>query len=172
MAVLEVVLATLRAEFSDLFEVDQITRVTARMLIALLLGAVIGWDRERRDADAGLRTHMLVSLGAALFVAIPQQSGMSQADLSRVMQGLVTGIGFIGAGGILKQQDEQQVQGLTTAAGLWLTAAVGIAAGIGREASAVLGTLLALFVLSGLARVGQWINCDRGQPPPEKPAVS
>lgn len=64
MSVLDVIAATLRAEFSDLLQVEQITRVTARLAVALLLGAVMGWDRERRDADAGLRTHMLVLVGS------------------------------------------------------------------------------------------------------------
>jgi putative Mg2+ transporter-C (MgtC) family protein len=82
---------------------------------------------------------------------IPQQMGDAPADLSRVIQGLVSGIGFIGAGAILKQ-GKRQVQGMTTAAGLWLTAAVGMAAGLGREASAILGTFLALFILSVLPR--------------------
>jgi putative Mg2+ transporter-C (MgtC) family protein len=148
-------------DFSDLPRMGQVIQLFVRLLLATVLGGVLGFERERAGKAAGMRTHMLVSLGAALFIAIPQQSGMSAADLSRVIQGLVTGIGFIGAGSILKHQEQQQVQGLTTAAGLWLTAAVGIAAGIGREASAVLGTLMALFILTGLARVGQWINRDR-----------
>ena len=77
---------------------------------------------------------------------------MPLADLSRVLQGVITGIGFLGAGTILKHEREEQIEGLTTAAGLWLTAAVGTAAGMGREASAVLGTGLAFIVLSLLPR--------------------
>ncbi len=95
MSVLDIVVVTLRAEFSDLLQVEPITRVTARMAVVLLLGAVIGWDRERRDADAGLRTHMLVSLGAALFVLVPAEAGMGADALSRVVQGLVSGIGYV-----------------------------------------------------------------------------
>lgn len=95
---------------------------------------------------------MLVALGSALFILIPQQMGMALGDLSRVIQGVVTGIGFIGAGAILKLIDQGEIKGLTTAAGLWLTAAVGIAAGLGRETSAVLGTCLALLVLSVVQR--------------------
>src|SRR5690606_30084288 len=91
-----------------------------------------------------LRTHMLVCLGAALFVLAPLQAGMSMEDVSRVIQGLVTGIGFLGAGTILKGQSPQDVHGLTTAAGVWLTAAIGVAVGLGHEATAVLTTLLAL----------------------------
>jgi putative Mg2+ transporter-C (MgtC) family protein len=145
-------------DFSDLPDVSQVIRLGVRLILAALLGGVLGFERERSGKAAGLRTHMLVALGAALFVLIPQQAGMAMADLSRVIQGVVTGIGFIGAGAILKQAEQQQVKGLTTAAGLWLTAAVGIAAGIGREASAVLGTFLALFILSALQRAAQWLN--------------
>lgn len=145
--------ATLRAEFSDLLQVEQATRVTVRMLVALLLGAVIGWDRERRDADAGLRTHMLVSLGAALFVLVPAESGMQAEELSRVIQGLVSGIGFLGAGAVLKLGSEGRIHGLTTAATVWATAAVGMSAGLGREATAVLATAFILVVLVWLRRL-------------------
>jgi putative Mg2+ transporter-C (MgtC) family protein len=80
---------------------------------------------------------------------------MSDDALSRVVQGLVTGVGFLGAGTILKDDDQGRIRGLTTAAGVWLTAAVGVAAGMGREASAVLGTVLALLILSALPRLGR-----------------
>ncbi|MES2840378.1 MAG: MgtC/SapB family protein [Pseudomonadota bacterium] len=153
MSVLEIIWATLRAEFSDLLQVEQVTRVTARMTVALLLGAVIGWDRERRDADAGLRTHMLVSLGAALFVLVPAEAGMSPDALSRVVQGLVSGIGFLGAGAVLKMGDEGRIHGLTTAATIWATAAVGMSAGLGREGTAMLATAFILLVLVWLRRL-------------------
>lgn len=153
MSVLELVLATLRAEFSDLLEVEQVTRVTARMSVALILGAMIGWDRERRDADAGLRTHMLVSLGAALFVMVPSESGMGSDELSRVIQGIVSGIGFLGAGAVLKLGSEGRIHGLTTAATVWATAAVGMSAGLGREGTAVLATVFILLVLVWLRRL-------------------
>ncbi len=91
---------------------------------------------------------MLVAMGAALFVLIPQQAGILPADLSRVIQGVVAGIGFLCAGSILKSEDEDRVRGLTTAAGMWLTAAIGMAAGLGREATAVISTALALVVLT------------------------
>lgn len=138
---------TLIAEFSDLNDVAEITRMTTRLLIAALLGGLLGFEREQRGKAAGVRTHMLVSIGAALFVLIPQQAGISEAELSRVTQGIITGIGFLGAGAILKGDDEKSLKGLTTAAGIWLTAAIGVAAGLGREASAILCTLLALIVL-------------------------
>ncbi len=153
MPVWEIVAATVQAEFSDLLEVEQATRVTLRMTVALLLGAAIGWDRERRDAEAGLRTHMLVALGAAVFVLVPAESGMGNEELSRIIQGLVSGIGFLGAGAVLKQSSEGRIHGLTTAASIWATAAVGMAAGLGREGSAVLATGFALLVLGGIRRL-------------------
>ena len=96
-----------------------------------------------------------MALGAALFVYIPQQSGVSDADLTRVLQGLATGIGFLGAGTIIKGNNEESIKGLTTAAGIWLTAAIGIAAGMGREATAVLSTLLALAILYLIPLIAQ-----------------
>lgn len=131
----------------------QLTRVVFRLAVAALLGGIIGAQRERAGKDAGLRTHMLVSLGAALFIVAPIESGMSNEDLSRVIQGLVAGIGFLGAGAILKLADDRQVKGLTTAAGLWLTAAVGVAAGLGRWGSAMVGVALIWLILDVLARV-------------------
>jgi len=144
---------TIQADFSDLPGVAQVTQMTVRLLLAALCGGLLGFERERAGKEAGLRTHMLVALGAAFFVLIPQQAGVSPGDMSRVLQGIITGIGFIGAGTILKLSEREEVRGLTTAAGIWLTAAVGIAAGMGREASALLGTTLALVVLSLFPRI-------------------
>ncbi len=139
---------TIQAEFSDLSDVSHVTRVVLRLTLASLLGGLLGFEREHRGKAAGVRTHMLVASGAALFVLIPQQAGVSDGELMRVLQGLVAGIGFLGAGSIIKSTGTEQVTGLTTAAGIWFTAAIGVAAGMGREASAVLSTLLALFILS------------------------
>jgi putative Mg2+ transporter-C (MgtC) family protein len=155
MDTFEIVRRTLQAEFSDLLAADQVTRVVLRLCVALLLGALIGWDRERRDAEAGLRTHMLVSLGAALFVLVPAEAGMGPEEISRVLQGLVSGIGFLGAAAVLKVSTEGRIHGLTTAASIWATAAVGMAAGLGRESTAFLATLLVLVVLSALRGVGR-----------------
>jgi putative Mg2+ transporter-C (MgtC) family protein len=144
---------TIQADFSDLPGVAQVTQMTVRLLLAALCGGLLGFERERAGKEAGLRTHMLVALGAAFFVLIPQQAGVSPGDMSRVLQGIITGIGFIGAGTILKLSEREEVRGLTTAAGIWLTAAMGIAAGMGREASALLGTTLALVVPSLFPRI-------------------
>jgi len=159
---------TLQQEFSDLGDVRGITQVVIRLLVAVALGAMLGYERESVGASAGLRTHMLVSLGSALFVLIPLQAGMPIADLSRVLQGVTAGIGFIGAGAILKLKDENQITGLTTAAGVWLTAAVGIAAGMGREATAVLSAVFALLILS-LLHHGVEKKNKRPPPPADDP---
>lgn len=144
---------TVQEEFSDLPDLEQITRIVLRLVLAALLGGILGYEREQHGKAAGIRTHMLVSLGAALFVLVPQQGGMEMADMSRVLQGVIAGIGFLGAGAILKLKDEEQVHGLTTAAGIWMTAAIGIACGLGREATAVLSMLLALAILTIVPRV-------------------
>ena len=136
------------AEFSDLPDVAEFTRVVLRLLLAALLGGLLGIERERKGKAAGVRTHMLVSMGAALFVLLASQGGMEDAELSRVLQGVIAGIGFLGAGTILKAEREEKVYGLTTAAGIWLTAAIGVAAGLGRESTAVLSTMLTLGVLA------------------------
>ena len=139
---------TIASEFSDLPDIEQATRVLLRLLLAAVMGGLLGFEREAQGKDAGIRTHMLVAMGAALFVLVSQQDGMLSADLSRVVQGVIAGVGFLGAGAILKLDGEERVKGLTTAAGIWLTAAIGVAAGMGREATAVLTTLLALAVFA------------------------
>lgn len=145
----------LRDEFCDLPDAGRATRIVLRLSVAAILGGVLGFEREQKGKSAGLRTHMLVALGAALFVLIPQQAGVSDVDLTRVLQGLVAGVGFLGAGTIVKNGGEEEVQGLTTAAGIWLTAAIGVAAGMGREATAVLSTLLALVILATVPKVAR-----------------
>ena len=141
------VASTVASEFSDVPDAGQATRILVRLTVAGLLGGLLGWEREHAGKAAGLRTHMLVAMGAAMFVLVAQQSGIGAADSSRVIQGIIAGVGFLGAGTILKGQGDNQVHGLTTAAGSWLTAAIGVAAGLGREVTAVLSTLLALAVL-------------------------
>lgn len=144
---------TFVAEFSDLKDVSEITTLVIRLLMAALLGGILGFEREQRGKAAGIKTHMLVAIGSALFVLIPQQAGLSEEELSRVMQGIIAGIGFLGAGAILKGHDEKDLKGLTTAAGIWLTAAIGVAAGLGRESSAILCTALALVILVTMPKV-------------------
>lgn len=139
---------TIVAEFSDIPDASEATRIILRLLVAAILGGLLGYERELQGKSAGVRTHMLVAMGAALFVLIPEQAGASTADLTRVLQGLVAGVGFLGAGSIIMGTNQAEARGLTTAAGIWVTAAIGVAAGMGHEATAVLSTLLALFTLS------------------------
>ena len=132
---------------------DQLVRVAVRLTIAALLGAIVGFDRERMGKPAGLRTHMLVALGSALFVLAPVNQDMPVGDLSRVIQGVAAGIGFLGAGAILKLSDERHILGLTTAASIWMTAAIGITAGLGQAGLAVLATLVTWVILAALSAV-------------------
>ena len=142
------IITTVGAEFSDVPDVAQITRILLRMLLAAALGGLLGYEREQKGKAAGIRTHMLVSMGAALFVLVPQQAGMEIADMSRVIQGIVAGIGFLGAGAIIKTGSEERVQGLTTAAGVWMTAAIGVCCGLGRESTALLAAAMTLVVFA------------------------
>jgi putative Mg2+ transporter-C (MgtC) family protein len=147
MSALDVVFNTLISEFSDMSDLESGVRVSTRLLLAALLGGLLGFERETHGHAAGIRTHMLVSLGAALFVIVALHSDFTEDSLSRVMQGIVAGVGFLCAGTIIKSDSLSQVRGLTTAAGIWFTAAMGMAAGTGHGSVAVLSTLLALFIL-------------------------
>lgn len=122
-----------------------------RLTVACVLATVVGYDREYRAKDAGLKTHFLVALGSALFMIISRYGfgDSTQVDFSRVAAQVVSGIGFIGAGTIIFQK--QVVRGLTTAASLWATAGIGMAAGAGLYSIAVAATLLTLI---GLEAVG------------------
>lgn len=165
----ETVADTVASEFADVGDVAQLTRIVLRLTLAGALGFVLGFERERQGKAAGMRTHMLVAIGSALFVLVPQQTGIVPADMSRVIQGLVAGVGFLCAGTILKQgkdDREQQVQGLTTAAGLWMTAAIGMACGLGREITALLSTLLALAVLSLMPHIAAMVDKVSGSKRP------
>ena len=124
-------------------------QLSLRLLAAGLLGAAIGYERELRSKGAGLRTHVLVSLGAALFMIISQYGfeGADRFDAARVAAGVVGGLGFLGGGIIMKNK---HVSGLTTAAGLWVTGAIGLAAGSGLYLMGALCTALVLISLEAL----------------------
>jgi putative Mg2+ transporter-C (MgtC) family protein len=130
-----------------------LVRAVLRLLVAMLVGAVVGGQRQQAGKSAGLRTHMLVAMGGALFVLVPLEVGMTWSEVARVIQGLTAGIGFLGAGAILKWHEAHEVQGLTTAAGLWMTAAIGVATGMGRLGTALLGALLTWAVLAIFTRL-------------------
>ncbi len=123
MSAWETLWKILGEEFADLADFEQTARAALRLLLAAALGAVLGYEREQSGKAAGLRTHMLVTLGAALFVMPLQLQGGGADALSRVIQGTVAGIGFLCAGTILKAGRESRVRGLTTAAGLWASTA-------------------------------------------------
>jgi putative Mg2+ transporter-C (MgtC) family protein len=131
----------------------QAVRIAVRLLAAILVGAIVGFEREQTGKAAGLRTHMIVALSSALFVLAPLEASMPSQDVSRVIQGVAAGIGFIGAGAILKRKDESEIYGLTTAAGIWLTAAAGLAAGLGRLGLALAAAALAWVILRVVERI-------------------
>jgi putative Mg2+ transporter-C (MgtC) family protein len=155
MSVWQQVSAAIASEFSDLPDVTELTRLCVRLLLAGLLGALLGFERENKGKAAGVKTHMLVAIGSAIFMTIPLQIGVQPAELTRVIQGMVAGVGFLGAGTILKAENEQRVQGLTTAAGIWMTSAIGMTAGLGQETSAILCTFLALIIFFVMPRVAR-----------------
>lgn len=120
--------------------------LTLRLVVAALFGGVIGYQRERNDRPAGFRTHILVSLGSALFMLVSELDFPVPTDPTRIAAQVVTGIGFLGAGTIIRQGNV--VLGLTTAASLWSTAAVGLAAGAGYFTAAGIGTVMIFLALS------------------------
>jgi putative Mg2+ transporter-C (MgtC) family protein len=136
----------------------------ARLTLGGFLGALLGLQRERVHSAAGLRTHILVGIGSALFVLADIESGSGGEAVSRVIQGVVVGVGFLGAGTILKIGDRIEVHGLTTAASIWVTAAVGIAAGLGNIWLASLAAFFGWLVLGPLARFEK--HRFPGPPPP------
>lgn len=130
-----------------------------RLIVAALAGAAIGWNRQMKGKPAGLRTHMLVSVGAALFGLIPLLVAGSDtaSTLGRAIQGVATGIGFLGAGEIIhyirREPEQPLVYGLTSAAAIWLTAAIGMAAACGLWVITASTVVLALAILSGAERL-------------------
>jgi putative Mg2+ transporter-C (MgtC) family protein len=131
----------------------------SRLFLSLLLGGIIGWDRELRNKPAGLRTHMLVSFASALFVMVPIALGaVSDGDsIARVIQGVAAGIGFLGGGEIVRTSGEQsdaiRVRGLTSAAAIWASAAVGVTAGCGLWQLGLISALLCFVVLKVIKKI-------------------
>ena len=152
----------------DLFDLPgarQATVVIIRLVTAGILGGVLGAERESMGKPAGLRTHILVALGAALFVIGPYQGGLAEGDLGRIIQGVAAGIGFIGAGTILKVTHREEIKGLTTAASIWLTAAIGIAAAVGPLWVPFVCATCAWFVLYAFGKIESAI-ARRARPTP------
>jgi putative Mg2+ transporter-C (MgtC) family protein len=145
--------------------------VVGRLALAGLLGALVGLERESAGQDAGFRTHLLLSLGAALFGAvsvagfdeyITDATTNVQVDVTRVASYVAAGVGFIGGGVILKHAGA--VRGITTAASLWTAAAIGLASGVGFWVGAVTATAVALVALAGLKPLSDWVG-RRSHPP-------
>lgn len=139
-------------------DAEALARFTLRLVAAVVLGAIVGLQREQAHKPAGLRTHILVSAGTALFVIAGAASSMTVEGLSRVVQGITTGIGFIGAGCILKLDEQRKIQGLTTSASVWMTAAIGAAAGLGCLGVAILSAALGWLVLAVLGSLEQSVD--------------
>lgn len=136
-------------DWSELIDVQELLDELLRIGTATLLGGLIGLERQVHGHWAGLRTHIAVALGAAVFTLVGL--GVAPAplpDATRVVQGIAAGIGFLGAGTILKLSDQVEVKGLTTASSIWLTAAVGTAAGLAMFSLAISTTIVALVVLA------------------------
>jgi putative Mg2+ transporter-C (MgtC) family protein len=146
------------SELFSLPDADQLLRVSSRLAVAAVLGGLIGAEREYVGKAAGLRTHMTVALGSAAFVLIILENGGNSEALARAVQGVAAGIGFIGAGTILKRGTEEDIQGLTTAATIWLTAAIGLAAGAGLGWLATVAVVCAWLILVIMSGVARWLN--------------
>jgi putative Mg2+ transporter-C (MgtC) family protein len=131
----------------------------ARIAAAAVLGGALGMERELKGHWAGLRTHMMVSIGCAIFViAGLDVAGDNRESVTRVIQGIASGIGFLGAGTILKLDQKQEIKGLTTASSIWLSAALGTAAGLAEYALAAAAALVSLFILGVLGPMEKWFE--------------
>ena len=153
--------------------IDPVMDLVLRLSAATAVGCIIGLNRELKHQSAGLRTHALVALGAALTTALvtwsPDPAAVLHTDaVSRVIQGIITGVGFLGAGVILRTDDGRTVHGLTTAASIWLAAFLGSACGVGAwmVTSVAFGLLLLILLLG--APVERWV-IRKFQPVPEDP---
>lgn len=157
--------------FWGLSDLEHLLRVFGRLGVAALLGGLLGLEREEHGKSAGVRTHMLVALGAALFVLVPLEGGTTVDHLTRVIQGLTTAIGFLGGGVILKLVERQQIKGLTTAANLWVTAALGTAVGMGWVWPAVLTVVLSWIILLVVGKLEGWLHGRQRDDGPDSRAV-
>jgi putative Mg2+ transporter-C (MgtC) family protein len=137
-----------RDVFLDPMQGAYFLRVSVRLLVASFLGGLVGLQRSWVGKPAGVRTHAIVALGAALIVTAPIFAGIPTSGLARVIQGLVEGIGFLGGGAILKLSDEHRIRGLTTAASIWLTAAIGLSVGLGLWWPALVAVVLVWVILN------------------------
>lgn len=141
---------------------QSIWEIAGRLGLAVLLGAAVGINREWQQKPAGLRTHALVALGGALFTLIGLLLAPDDPSAtSRILQGITAGIGFIGAGVILRRPDIQDVQGLTTAAAIWLVVAIGVAVGAGLWRTSLVALALGLLVLIAGEAIDRWLHREK-----------
>lgn len=163
---MDIIWEELSAGFPD---ARQLIHVIIRLIASTIFGAVIGFQRESVGKPAGLKTHILTTVGTTVFVLGCSGYGMNSDGLSRVIQGIVTGIGFLGAGSILKLSEQRDIQGLTTAAGIWMASAIGVTVGLGGLGLALIATILTLVVLIVLGRMEiTFENKDEGKSGNEK----
>ncbi len=155
----------LLSDFATPFDGYPAELVLLRLLMAVFLGGLIGWERESRNKPAGLRTHILIALAACLFTLIafgmidsvaPEEQAHVRTDPLRLIEAVTAGVAFLAAGAII--QSGGSVHGLTTGAGMWLAGAIGLACGSGRLSLAILVTLVALIVLRAL----RWLERGSG----------
>ncbi|MEX0939149.1 MAG: MgtC/SapB family protein [Pirellulales bacterium] len=140
------------------YDLTNFTSAIVRLLAAVVLAGMVGLEREFHGRWAGLRTHMAVAMGAAVFAIVGTEVAPAPStDITRVIQGIAAGIGFLGAGTILKLSDQVEVKGLTTASSIWLSAALGTAAGLGLYVLAFATTIVALGVLALLRPIEKWL---------------
>lgn len=143
-------------------ESKQLIQVLVRLVASVLIAGLIGFEREASGKSAGLRTHVLVSLGSTVFVLGATGAAMHEDAVSRVIQGIVTGIGFIGTGTILKQ--DNKIHGLTTSAGLWTTCAIGVVVGLGEVGVALIAAVITLIVLTIVKRIeSRTVDAERSR---------
>ena len=149
----------------DAISVPQSTwEILGRLVMATLVGAAIGINREWEGKPAGLRTHALVALGSSLFALIGLLLGPDDPSATgRILQGVTAGIGFIGAGVIMRRPEIQDVQGLTTAAAIWIVSAIGFAVGAGLWRTSLAALALTLFVLIAGEQIDRWLHRRKGR---------
>ena len=141
---------------------QSVWEIAGRLAIAMVFGGAIGLNREWEGKPAGLRTHALVALGGALFTIVGLLFGAGDSSAaSRILQGVTAGVGFIGAGVIMRRPELNDVQGLTTAAAIWLVAAVGVAAGAGLWRTSLVALGLGLFVLIAGEAIDRWLHSEK-----------
>lgn len=145
---------------NDFASLDSQVRLTLLVLWSMALGGLLGFERERLAKASGVRTHMLVAASSTIVVFVSAEVAGVNGDMSRGIHGVITGIGFLGAGAII-QSKKGVVTGLTTAATIFHTAAIGVAVAVGYGLAATVGTILAVLVLYGIGKISYRYSQNR-----------